>query len=298
MQTLRAIGPPLLALMAVWLIDFSTRRRGLLPPAFQALPGATPTDVVVARVRWVVAMTVLWLVMWVGVFLPLGSLGVEQELDFSQISQADLFLLHLLLVFCLVVWYVSGFVPTPPGTERRLARWSVQLGFRTDSAGRELAIGLVIGVLAWLAVLGVLLGVGVVIWWLGGEELLPQEPPEMIPWIAGMPIAIRLLISLSAGVVEETFFRGFLQPRVGMWFSTLLFVLAHASYEQPLMLLGVTLLSLVYGGLVHWRQNIWAAIAAHTLFDAVQLLVVIPAALRILPGQTEGAFVAGLFGLL
>ena len=66
---------------------------------------------------------------------------------------------------------------------------------------------------------------------------------------------------------------------------------------KTLMLLGVTLLSLVYGGLVYWRQSIWAAIAAHALFDAVQLLVVIPAALRVLPGEAEGAVVLHLFGL-
>ena len=297
MDILRAIGPGLLALVTVFLIDLLTRRRGLLPPGFRAPEGALPADILAASARRLVAMTLLWLVLWIGVFLPLGSLGVEHELDFSQVSQADLFLLHLFLVFCLLVWYVCGYVPTPPGVDRRLASWRVQLGFQTDSILRELGIGLVMGVVAWLAVLGVLLAVGLVIWWLGGEELLPKQPPEMIPWIAGLPIALRLLISLSAGVVEETFFRGFLQPRIGLALSTALFVLAHASYEQPLMLLGVTLLSLIYGGLVYWRQNIWAAIAAHTLFDAVQLLVVIPAALKVLPGDIEGAIVLHLLGV-
>jgi membrane protease YdiL (CAAX protease family) len=297
MEILRAIGPPFLALVTVFLVDFLTDRRGLLPPAFSAAEGASPADVLTARVRRVIAMSLLWLVLWLGVFLPLGSLGLATELDFSQVSQSDLFLLHLLLALCLGGWYLCGFVPLPPGTERRLTRWSVQLGFRTDSVLRELGIGFVVGVLAWLAVLGVLLAVGLVIWWLGGEELLPSEPPAMIPWIAGLPIGIRLLISLSAGVVEETFFRGFLQPRVGLGLSTALFVLAHASYEQPLMLLGVTLLSLVYGGLVYWRQSIWAAIAAHALFDAVQLLVVIPAALRVLPGKPEAGIVLHLCGL-
>jgi len=101
---------------------------------------------------------------------------------------------------------------------------------------------------------------------------------------------VRLLISLSAGVVEETFFRGFLQPRVGILLSTLLFVLAHFSYGQPLMLVGIGTLSLIYAFLVRWRQNIWPAIAAHALFDGVQLLVVIPAALRLM--EKEGVPVA------
>ena len=99
--------------------------------------------------------------------------------------------------------------------------------------------------------------------------------------------------------MEETFFRGFLQPRVGIALSTALFVLAHASYEQPLMLVGITLLSLVYGFLVKWRQNIWPAITAHVLFDAVQLTVVIPKALELLPqnGGGELAPLAALGGL-
>jgi membrane protease YdiL (CAAX protease family) len=48
------------------------------------------------------------------------------------------------------------------------------------------------------------------------------------------------------------------------------------------MLVGITLLSLIYAFLTKWRQTIWPAITAHALFDAVQLLVVVPAALRMI----------------
>jgi membrane protease YdiL (CAAX protease family) len=109
----------------------------------------------------------------------------------------------------------------------------------------------------------------------------------MVPFIAGLPILVRMLISLSAGVVEETFFRGFLQPRIGLMLSTAFFVLGHLAYGQPLLLIGIALLSLIYGQLVRWRQNIWPAIAAHALFDGVQLLVVIPTTLKLL-GRAAG----------
>jgi membrane protease YdiL (CAAX protease family) len=95
---------------------------------------------------------------------------------------------------------------------------------------------------------------------------------------------LRVLLSLSAGAVEETFFRGFLQPRAGILLSTCFFALAHLSYEQPFMLFGVTLLSLLFALLVRWRQSILAAIAAHAAFDAVQLLIVVPWALKMLQG--------------
>ncbi len=123
---------------------------------------------------------------------------------------------------------------------------------------------------------------------LGGQELLPQQPPAMIPWLAGQPVALRLAIALSAGMVEEVFFRGLLQPRAGVVLSTALFALAHAAYGEPFLLVGVTLLSLLYAGLVRWRQSVWAAIAAHALFDAVQLLVVIPSVLEVWGGAAGG----------
>jgi len=129
-----------------------------------------------------------------------------------------------------------------------------------------------------------------VAWALGGENAIPKSPPALIPLIAGLPVWVRFLVSLSAGVVEESFFRGFLQPRVGILASTGFFVLAHLSYGQPFMLVGIALLSLIYAFLVKWRQNVWPAMAAHALFDGVQLLVVVPAALRMLGAEKGAAF--------
>lgn len=167
--------------------------------------------------------------------------------------------------------------PVPPTLGRQFA---AQLGFRAPSPLAEIGFGLVAGFAIWFAVIAALFVIALVVTSLGGERYLPKQAPAMIPWIAGLPVGIRLLLSLSAGVVEETFFRGLLQPRVGIAFSTACFVLAHAAYGQPFMLVGVTLLSLIYAFLVRWRQNLWPAIVAHALFDAVQLLVVIPAALK------------------
>ena len=103
-------------------------------------------------------------------------------------------------------------------------------------------------------------------------------------------MAWRLAISVAAGVGEEIFFRGLLQPRIGLWASTALFALGHVGYGQPFLLLGVTVLSLIYGLLARWRGNVWAAVVAHTLFDAVQLLVIIP--LGIEASGEVSAFVA------
>ncbi|HEV7786824.1 MAG TPA: CPBP family intramembrane glutamic endopeptidase [Thermoanaerobaculia bacterium] len=172
-----------------------------------------------------------------------------------------------------------------------------QLGFLAPDVPREIGIGLTLGLGAWLAVLAALIAIAGVLIAVGAKDMVPQQPPALIPLIAALPFGVRLAVSLSAGIVEETFFRGFLQPRVGIVLSTAFFALAHLSYQQPFMLVGISLLSLIYAFLVRWRQSIWAAIAAHALFDGVQLLVVVPMVLKLVHGPAgKAAAFLGLCG--
>ena len=67
-----------------------------------------------------------------------------------------------------------------------------------------------------------------------------------------------------------------------------MFVLAHLSYEQPFMLIGICALSLLFAFLVRWRRSVLASVAAHATFDLVQLLVIIPVVLDQLPHLKGG----------
>lgn len=300
---LRFFIPALLAAGGAWTLDRMCAARGFLPPGF--------------RQPWrrALASALVTGILWIGVFSALGNIGLSLEPDLSQLSTPQLFLLHGLLVATIILWFLLGYavrpqpavpealppdvaalVPPPAPVHVPLGRqFLAQFGFVAPSVPREIGLGVLLGIGAWVVVLGAIFAFAAAVVALGGEDALPKQPPALIPWIAALPIAIRILISVSAGVVEETFFRGFLQPRIGVPLSTAFFVLAHFSYGQPFMLVGITLLSLIYGYLVRWRQNIWPAIAAHTLFDAVQLLVVVPSALRLI-GQ-EGDKATALLGL-
>lgn len=270
-DVLRGVGPLLLAVLAAWVVDHITGRRGLRPPGFR-----------VPWRRWL-ALVTLTGIFYVGVFSPLGNLGLGLETDYSSVHPVQLFALHGLLLATLVVWYSFGFVRVAEAGDAR-RRWIAQFGLRTPRPGWELGLGVLAGFAAWAFVITALLAVAGAVYLAGGEGSLPQTPPAAIPWIAGQPLLLKIALALSAGFVEEIFFRGFLQPRVGISLSTVFFAMAHLSYDQPFMLVGVTLLSLFFASLVRWRQNIWAAAAAHAVFDGVQLLVVIPFALKFLPG--------------
>jgi len=289
-SALRILAALLLGLASALALDRLSAARGLLPPGF--------------RVAWRrgLALVVLGSLLAVGIFAPLVSFGTGAEPDFSQVRTPQLFALHLLMLVTMAVWFLLGFAgaaartalagsrtapeievfgedPAPPAPPQvSLGRqFLAQFGLLAPSVPREIGIGLVLGLAAWIAVLLVLIAIGAVLWAVGGENAVPKQPPALVPFIAGLPIGIRLLISLSAGVFEEGFFRGFLQPRIGIALSTAFFALAHLSYGEPFMLIGITLLSLIYALLTRWRQTIWPAITAHALFDAIQLVVVIPA---------------------
>lgn len=266
---LRLGVPVLLALATAFLVDRMSRRKGFDPPGFDE------------PWRRGAAFAVLAAIFGFGLFAPLGMIGMEKPpIDPAQVSSPALFLLQGLLLASLLLWFAAGYAGKVPSLARSFAR---QIGLWVERPWVEVGIGILGGLGGWMVAMAVIfLVVGLVVL-AGGEGLLPQEPPELVPLIVGLPLAVKVAIALTAGVVEELFFRGFLQPRVGIALSTGLFALAHLSYDQPFMLVGITVLSLIFAFLVRWRRSVVAAIVAHATFDAVQLLVVVPLALRFVP---------------
>jgi len=290
-EPLRLLGPLVLALVSATAVDQLTFTHGLMPPGFRQPWRRLTGSLIVAGV------------LYVGVFAALGMVGLERGPLPASIPPLQLFELHALLLVALAFWLLLGFAGEPLGGLGLGRVFARQLGLATARPAKEAGLGLGLGLLVWpLLVLCMLVVMGLLSAF-GAENLLPKQPAPLIVWIAGLPAGLKVGLALSAGVVEELFFRGFLQPRVGIGVSTLLFVLAHLSYDQPFLLVGVSILSLVFAALVWWRQNVWPAIAAHFLFDAVQLLILIPWLLHQWPGGGKtlgplaGALIAARGGL-
>lgn len=269
---LRLLVAAVLAAGTALVVDRWTDARGYLPPGF-----GQPW-------RRVAAFLVLAAILYVGVFLPVALFGAVRPPVPEDLSTPRLFLLQILFLLALITWFLLGYVRAGASTGALAASFARQFGLRARDVVAELALGSGAGAVGWLVTILVMLAVVGLVWALGGEELLPTEPPELVPMVAGLPILVRIGIALTAGVVEELFFRGFLQPRVGIALSTALFVLAHLSYEQPFMLVGIAALSLLFAFLVRWRGTVLSAIAAHAVFDLIQLLIVVPQVLKRLPG--------------
>ena len=218
---------------------------------------------------------------WLGAFLLLLAVIVTASaltpVTARQLATTPfyvLFAMHAILVAFLVGWWFA--TGRPPLREF--------LNIRHERPAEVVAIGVSVGVGGWIftllmAMLVVLLlrGIGVI------DE--PPEPPAMIGWMAALPLWKKALIILSAMTVEEAFFRSFLQKRIGLVASTILFALAHFTYGNPLLLIGVTIISLVIGITFHRTKNVLPGVIAHGVFDAIQLFVIVPFAYKMLGGS-------------
>lgn len=213
---------------------------------------------------------------WLGIFLFLlcvvivtSSLSPPTAKELARIPFYSLFSLHAILLIFLFGWWLLTRRP-PIGQFLNIQR---------EGSAEAVLTGLAVGVGGWIFTITMALLVALILRALG---LLPREPQPsaMIAWMAALPLWKKGLIVLSAMTVEEAFFRGWLQKRVGLVASTALFALAHAGLGQPFLLIGVAIISFVIGITFYRTKNLIPGVIAHGVFDAVQLFVIIPIAFR------------------
>jgi membrane protease YdiL (CAAX protease family) len=223
----------------------------------------------VGRRRQAVGALCLIGILSVAVFAPAVSPETLGNVQPEQIWFPALFAGHFLLAGFLIVWW-------------RLGRRGSLAGFlRLDHASlADLWLGSRVGVAGWCLTIVTMVTIGLAMMPISAGDAT-QEAPSFMLWLADLPLDHKLLIIVAAMTVEEAFFRGFLQPRVGWIPSTLLFAVAHASYGMPMMLVGVFVISLVIGWLFRRTGRLLPCIVAHGVFDSIQLLVVIPLAVEL-----------------
>lgn len=213
---------------------------------------------------------------WLGLFLLLLGVLVANAAsnparasDLARTPFYALFSLHAILILFLVGWWLA--TSRPPLREF--------LNIQREHPGEAVLTGLAVGVGGWIFTLVVALMIAML---LNAAGLIDNpQPSPVIGFMAGMAAWKKAVLVLSAMTVEEAFFRAFLQKRIGLIASTTLFALAHFTLGQPLLLIGVAVISLVIGFTFYRTKNVLPGVVAHGVFDAVQLFVIIPIAFRV-----------------
>lgn len=92
---------------------------------------------------------------------------------------------------------------------------------------------------------------------------------QLAPLLTGLSWAERIVISVLAGFGEELFFRGFLQPRIGIAAASVIFGALHA------LTFGYFLLAAAMGFYLGWllqhTGNLLVPMAVHSLYDIFAL---------------------------
>jgi len=100
------------------------------------------------------------------------------------------------------------------------------------------------------------------------SELVANKILQFSPAI--IPIAIFI-----GPVAEELFFRGYLQNKIGLIFSTLTFAVLHFSYGSISELIGVLGIGLVLGlSYKYSNNNIYVPMIAHILYNTLAITII------------------------
>lgn len=246
---------PFLFLLVVYVAMVAANERWGLFAVDRFTPGAK-----VFAYVWLAALLFL-----LGFLVVGSSLRQPTQSELAKLPFYSLFSLHWILLVFLAGWWLAAKRP-PLGAF---------FNFQPKGNGEAVMTGFAVGVGGWILTIVFAITLGAI---LSATGLMPKapKPSPMIGWMAALPLWKKAVVVFSAMTVEELFFRGWLQKRVGLIVSTLLFALAHAGFGQPLLLVGVGVISLVIGFTFYRTKNILPGIIAHGVFDAVQLFVIIP----------------------
>lgn len=134
--------------------------------------------------------------------------------------------------------------------------------------GREGSVQLLAGSLIGWA------GSGIA-WFIISRKFFEKEKIYYAQLVNGLNLNVWAIIflSLCAGIGEEIFFRAGIQPLLGVWWTSFLFVMLHG-YLNPwnlrISIYGLIMVGIIaVFGYLYQHMGIFAAISAHAVFDMV-----------------------------
>jgi membrane protease YdiL (CAAX protease family) len=214
--------------------------------------------------RAALAYAAFSLVLLLTVVLPIVTFWRGTTLTVELLSSGGLFQGQIVLAAFLLTWFALQ--------QRAGARAFFHV--RSGRWGRRIVDGLWTGIRGWLLTMLVMAVLGLAA---RGTGVQPSAGfADLIVWMARRPLLLRIAVIVVAMLVEEAFFRAFLQPRIGIVLATCLFALSHVNYGSPTMGGGVFVIGWILGRAFTRTDDLAVCAVAHGTFDAIQLLVVLP----------------------
>jgi membrane protease YdiL (CAAX protease family) len=186
---------------------------------------------------------------------PVGIGGGERGLGPADPER----LVRMGLAFYAAVWLLAvAWRRLGQGEPLWLATPEAEVRWLRDAALGLAAAGIVIAGSAWLTRRVA-----------AGERLARALAATLGPLRPGQA----WVLALASGVAEEAFFRGALQPVVGLWLATAIFALAHFVPRRELWIWSVFsgAAGLLLGGLYAATGNLLAPTVAHVVVNGVNL---------------------------
>ncbi len=115
------------------------------------------------------------------------------------------------------------------------------------------------------------------------EALGASADARFAAYLQSLPFITRLLLVLTAGIFEETLFRGYALERLASWLgnkwwagavTVAVFTLAHIPAVGLAHLLPVFIVSVLITLLYLWRRDLVVNIVAHITIDGIGLLLI------------------------
>lgn len=230
----------------------------LLPQVRRLLASVTGVDAQ-SSVHAVAASFVMLVVMNLAVTL---AVGLETLADLSEASETDGGSLLVSLWVQQITFALWAVVGVGWLTRRRLLQALERLGLVAPRPV-EVAIGIGVGLISVAIILALEIVAGALGW--GLDEDVQRLTEVLIGPLLGSIPGI-LTLGLAAGIGEETLFRGALQPRFGLFVTSLLFALLHSQYGITLSTLAVFIVGMILG-LVRNRYNTSTCVIAHASYN-------------------------------
>lgn len=190
------------------------------------------------------------------------AIGLDTLADLSEASETDGGTLLVSLWVQQITFALWAAVGVGWLTRRKWLQTLERLGLVVPRPV-EVAVGIGTGLISVAIILALEIVAEAAGW--GLDEDVQRLTEVLIGPLLGSIPGI-LTLGLAAGIGEETLFRGALQPRFGLLFTSILFALLHSQYGITLSTFAVFIVGIILG-LVRNRYNTSTCVIAHASYN-------------------------------